>query len=134
MKRILPVGLFSLVILLISSFQMRTMAQGAPHPGKKSIKEVTAAITSGQKTKVVANGLYMPAGEPDGQTQDKVPGASGTTFAITRLHAPSVASNGTAGLCIDPIRNGDSAKTLKKPGSGETGFIYELNNFLTIGQ
>jgi hypothetical protein len=50
------------------------------------------------------------------------------------LHAPSVASNGTAGLRIDPIRNGDSAKTLKKPGSGETGFIYELNNFLTIGQ
>ena len=140
MKKILPAGLFILFILLISSFEMRGIAQGKPQPGKNSIKEVNAAITLEEKTKlIVENGFHMPSANPDGtvvgQTQDKMSGASETTFAISRLSIPSiVVSDGPAGLPLDPIRNGDSSKTLKKPAPGESGFIYELNNFLAIGQ
>ncbi|MFL5809128.1 MAG: glycoside hydrolase family 3 C-terminal domain-containing protein, partial [Flavisolibacter sp.] len=63
---------------------------------------------------VVGNGFNMPgAGGPTvGQTQDKVPGAAGTTFAIPRLGIPSiVVADGPAGVRISPIRNNDSSKT-----------------------
>ena len=74
-------------------------------------------MTLEEKAKlVVGNGFHMPGvqgqGPVIGQTQDKVPGAAGTTFAIPRLGIPSiVVSDGPAGLRIDPFRNGDSSKT-----------------------
>ncbi len=88
-----------------------------PQLGKAPIKEVIAAMTTEEKTKlVVGNGFRMPGITPQGpvigQTQNKVPGAAGTTFAIPRLGIPSiVVADGPAGLRIDPIRNKDSSKT-----------------------
>ncbi|MFL5811570.1 MAG: hypothetical protein ACJ749_18750, partial [Flavisolibacter sp.] len=89
--------------------------QNLPQLGKSPIKQVIAAMTLEEKAKlVVGNGFNMPgAGGPTvGQTQDKVPGAAGTTFAIPRLGIPSiVVSDGPAGVRISPIRNNDSSKT-----------------------
>lgn len=91
------------------------IAQTAPQLGKNSVKEVIAAMTLEEKAHlVVGNGMKFP-GMPNanvGVTQDKVPGAAGTTFAIPRLGIPSmVVSDGPAGVRIDPIRNNDSSKT-----------------------
>jgi beta-glucosidase len=80
-------------------------------------KELVGKMTLEEKAKlVVGNGFHMPGAKPQGpvigQTQDKVPGAAGTTFAIPRLGIPSIVlSDGPAGLRINPIRNGDSSKT-----------------------
>lgn len=90
----------------------------APQLGKNPIKEIIAAMTLEEKAKLLTgNGFKMPGMNPPGgpvvgTTQDKVPGAAGTTFAIPRLGIPSmVVSDGPAGLRIDPIRNHDSSKT-----------------------
>jgi len=111
-------------ISLIMAFADKTIAQALAHDkvpfpklGKNSIKEVIAAMTLEEKAKLVAgNGFKLPGMKPQGpvigQTQDKVPGAAGTTFAIARLGIPTtVVSDGPAGVRIDPIRNGDSSIT-----------------------
>lgn len=88
-----------------------------PQLGKAPLKEIIKAMTLEEKTKlVVGNGFRMPGATPQGpvigQTQDKVPGAAGTTFGIPRLGIPSiVVADGPAGLRISPIRNNDSSKT-----------------------
>jgi len=88
-----------------------------PQLGKNSNKEIIAAMTLEEKAKlVVGNGFRMPGARPQGptigQTEEKVPGAAGTTFAIPRLGIPSiVVADGPAGLRIQPIRNHDSSKT-----------------------
>jgi len=91
------------------------MAQSAPQLGKSNTKDVIAAMTLEEKSKlVVGNGFHMGAQQAPaiGQTQDKVPGAAGTTFAIPRLGIPSiVVSDGPAGLRIAPFRNGDSSRS-----------------------
>ncbi len=87
-----------------------------PNNSAKS-KELVSKMTLEEKAKlVVGNGFKLPGIQPQGpvigQTQDKVAGASGTTFAIPRLGLPSiVVSDGPAGVRIDPIRNKDSSKT-----------------------
>src|SRR5882762_1879433 len=96
----------------------------APQLGKNSVKEVIAAMTLEEKAHLVV-GMGMRFGPPQarrdsskttapqqqpviGQTQQKVPGAAGTTFAIPRLGIPSiVVADGPAGLRIQPIRNND---------------------------
>ncbi len=88
----------------------------APQLGKSSVKEVIAAMTLEEKAKLlVGNGFRMPGmggGPTVGQTQDKVPGAAGTTFAIPRLGIPSmVLADGPAGVRISPFRNKDSTKS-----------------------
>ena len=105
-----------LFLISINLFAVAT-AQ-TPQLGKNSVKEVIAAMTLEEKVKLlVGNGFKMPGMNPPGgpvigTTQDKVPGAAGTTFAISRLGIPTiVVSDGPAGLRIDPIRNGDSSKT-----------------------
>jgi len=109
-----------LFIALITAIINKTIAQdkiSLPKLGKNSIKEVIAAMTLEEKAKfVVGNGFKMPDTEPQGptvgQTQDKVAGAAGTTFAIPRLGIPTiVVSDGPAGVRIDSIRNDDHSKT-----------------------
>jgi beta-glucosidase len=107
---------FQLLLLSVNLFA--AVAAQTPQLGKSSIKEVIAAMTLEEKVKLlVGNGFKMPGMTPPGgpvigTTQDKVPGAAGTTFAIPRLGIPTiVVADGPAGLRIDPVRNGDSSKT-----------------------
>ena len=118
-KRNLLIRFFFLpvfMLLLAKSLSAQT-EKALPQLGKNSNKEVIAAMTLEEKAKlVVGNGFRMPGQRPQGptigQTQDRVPGAAGTTFAIPRLGIPSiVVSDGPAGVRIQPIRNNDSSKT-----------------------
>jgi beta-glucosidase len=108
---------FLLPLFLTLGIITSAQTQKAPQLGKSPLKDVIAAMTLEEKAKlVVGNGFRMPGnnaqGPTIGQTQDKVPGAAGTTFAIPRLGIPSiVVSDGPAGLRIEPIRNHDSSKT-----------------------
>lgn len=84
--------------------------------GKNTVKEVVAAMTTEEKINlVVGTGMNFPGlpknmqGPVVGQTNDRVPGAAGTTFAVPRLGIPSiVVADGPAGLRIQPFRNHDS--------------------------
>lgn len=114
MKKFLSFVPAYLLSLLASAQNSNT---SLPQLGKNSIKEVVAAMTLEEKAKLcVGNGFRMPGTPPQGpvigQTQEKVPGAAGTTFAIPRLGIPSiVVADGPAGIRIQPIRNNDSSKT-----------------------
>jgi beta-glucosidase len=108
----------NIYLLFISINFLGAAVAQAPQLGKNSIKEVVAAMTLEEKAKLlVGNGFKMPGANPPGgpvigQTQDKVPGAAGTTFAIPRLGIPSiVVADGPAGLRISPFRNNDSSKS-----------------------
>jgi beta-glucosidase len=110
--------IFLSMCLLISGVHLSAQTnKDLPQLGKNSIREVIAAMTLEEKAKlVVGNGFRMPGITPQGptigQTQNKVPGAAGTTFAIPRLGIPSiVVADGPAGLRIQPIRYNDSSKT-----------------------
>ncbi len=102
------------VSLLLNFLQSK--AQNLPQLGKNSAKEVVAAMTLEEKAQlVVGKGMKFggtSSGTGVGITEDKVAGASGTTFAIPRLGVPSiVVADGPAGLRIDSIRNNDHSKT-----------------------
>jgi beta-glucosidase len=124
------------VLLLCTGVQSYVKAQSAPQLGKASVKDVIAAMTLEEKAKLLvgagrgfgpppapapAPGTATPAtpvAAPPvaapmiGQTDQKVPGAAGVTFAIPRLGIPAiVVSDGPAGVRISPIRKGDSSKT-----------------------
>ncbi|MET3978606.1 beta-glucosidase [Mucilaginibacter sp. UYP25] len=95
-------------------YGVSAQAQKAPQLGKSPIQQIIKAMTLEEKAKlVVGNGFSMPgAGPTIGQTQDKVPGAAGTTYAIPRLGIPSiVVSDGPAGVRIDSVRKGNPGKT-----------------------
>ena len=115
-KIVFPFLLTGPLLIAIMSVSAQT-GTALPQLGKNSNKDVIAAMTLEEKAKlVVGNGFRMPGTTPQGptigQTQDKVPGAAGTTFAIPRLGIPSiVVADGPAGLRIQPIRNNDSSKT-----------------------
>lgn len=104
------------VALLLSASLVAT-AQPLPQLGKSPVKEVVAAMTLEEKAQlVVGKGMRLPGtntGAPVvGQTQDKVAGAAGTTFAIPRLGIPSmVLSDGPAGVRIDSTRKDKPGKT-----------------------
>src|SRR6476620_10003742 len=116
---------FTFLLPLIVSAQMD---KTAPQLGKNSVKDVIAAMALEEKAHLVV-GMGMRFGPAAarrdstkssasqqqpvlGQTQQKVPGAAGTTYAIPRLGIPSiVVADGPAGVRINPIRNNDSSKT-----------------------
>jgi beta-glucosidase len=117
-RKTLICSLFLTVFMLVAvKFISAQTEKALPQLGKNSNKEVIAAMTLEEKAKIlVGNGFRMPGARPQGptigQTQDKVPGAAGTTFAIPRLGIPSiVVADGPAGLRIQPVRNNDSSKT-----------------------
>ena len=82
--------------------------------GISSLDEVVQAMTLEEKVKLVrGTGMDMGDGGPTvGQTEDRVPGAAGTTFAVPRLGIPSVVlADGPAGLRIAPRRDNDGDNT-----------------------
>ncbi len=95
--------------LLLATSALTTIAQ-TPTLGKDQIPAIIKAMTVEEKVKlVVGAGFNMPGvstpGTGVGQTQDRVPGAAGTTHAIDRLGIPSmVTSDGPAGVRIDSVR------------------------------
>ena len=121
------IPLFALCCLLFNY----SMAQNAPQLGKATIKQVVAAMTLEEKAKLLVGAgrgfgpppppvkkdstgkaAPAPAAPMIGQTDQKVPGAAGVTYAIPRLGIPAiVVSDGPAGVRISPIRKGDSSKT-----------------------
>ena len=105
----------SLSLLLFCSLQVIAQEKALPQLGKDPVKQVIGAMTLEEKAKLLVGvGFHMPGagGQTAGQTQEKVPGAAGSTFAIPRLGIPSiVVSDGPAGVRIEPIRNKDSSKT-----------------------
>ncbi|HTR30133.1 MAG TPA: glycoside hydrolase family 3 C-terminal domain-containing protein [Puia sp.] len=108
------------VLLISMPFVAKSQTSPAPQLGKDPIPAVVKAMTLDEKVKMVAGmGMHF-AGMPGnnnngpvvGQTQDKVPGAAGTTFAIPRLGIPSiVVSDGPAGVRIDSVRKEAPGKT-----------------------
>ncbi|HVZ96948.1 MAG TPA: glycoside hydrolase family 3 C-terminal domain-containing protein [Chitinophagaceae bacterium] len=78
-------------------------------------KQLVAKMTLEEKAKLVVGvGMHIPGMQSQGTSapKEKVPGAAGNTFAISRLGIPSIVlSDGPAGVRIEPVRNNDSSKT-----------------------
>ena len=100
------------IIVLFSFSQL-----SAQNSNAAKAKEIVGKMTLEQKSElVVGNGFRMPGmksqGPTIGETQDKVPGAAGTTHGFPGLKIPSIVlSDGPAGVRISPYRNGDSSKS-----------------------
>jgi beta-glucosidase len=108
--------LFPFFCLMAFALQAQPGNKKLPQFGTSPVKSVIAAMTTAEKIKLlVGMGMKLPGptqGGAVGQTEDKVPGAAGTTFAIPRLGIPSlVVADGPAGLRISPVRDGDKSKT-----------------------
>jgi len=78
-------------------------------------KDLVAQMSREEKINLVVGmgmnipGVNLGSGTGVGQTMDKVPGAAGTTYAITRLGLPNtVVADGPAGLRINPTRDKDT--------------------------
>ncbi|WPU94909.1 glycoside hydrolase family 3 C-terminal domain-containing protein [Mucilaginibacter sabulilitoris] len=129
------------IVLMCSavSFQSTVHAQGkqqAPQLRANNVKQIIAALTLEEKSKLVVGmgfkmpgmpppekgkkpeaidigGFKLPPSDPDAYNiPEKVPGAAGRTHGIARLGIPSMTvSDGPAGLRIEPVRNGDKSKT-----------------------
>ncbi len=98
----------SILSILFTSF---TFAQS------NKAKELVSKMTLEEKVNLVVgmgmniSGLEQTGGPVIGQTMDKVPGAAGTTYAVSRLGLPNtVVADGPAGLRIEPFRNKDSSR------------------------
>jgi beta-glucosidase len=124
-------GAIVAVMVLICLFQLTVRAQSKPVPkfGKSSLKQVIAAMTVEEKSKLVVGmgfkmpgmprpkkgestdigGFKLPPSDPEAyDIPEKVPGAAGRTHAIPRLGIPSITvSDGPAGLRIEPKRPND---------------------------
>jgi beta-glucosidase len=106
-----------LSIIFLLPFMAIAQTKNLPQLGKNSLKDVINAMTLEEKAHLVVGnarrrGSAPQAGPVIGETQDKVPGAAGTTFPILRLGIPSiVVADGPAGLRISPFRNKDSSRS-----------------------
>jgi beta-glucosidase len=119
MRKFKAYSIFLVLLSLCITTQHNAIGQiqQLPQLGKSPIQQIVEAMTLEEKAQfVVGNGFRMPGTAPQGpvlgHTEDRVPGAAGTTFAIPRLGIPGmVISDGPAGVRIDPFRNKDSSKT-----------------------
>lgn len=106
----LSVMLFSLCTGMVSQAQTPAQIQQAKALVSKMTLEEKARLVVGMGMNLSA--ILNPGAPVVGQTEDKVPGAAGTTFSIPKLGIPTtVLADGPAGLRINPIRNADSSKT-----------------------
>ncbi len=125
----------SLLLFLPMVSLAQTNKNPVPQLGKSTVKEVVAAMTLEEKSKLVVGmgfkmpgmpppkkgdtsgidigGFKLPPSDPDAYNiPEKVPGAAGRLHGIPRLGIPSITvSDGPAGLRIEAIRNNDSSKT-----------------------
>ncbi len=93
--------------------------QALPQLGKAPVKDVIAAMTREEKVSlVIGTGMRFGGLSPDmagpsvGVTEERVPGAAGTTFAVPRLGIPAtIVADGPAGLRIQPTRGKDTSRT-----------------------
>lgn len=110
--RIEKVYLVISLMLIINLPAIRGQSS-APQLGKNTLKEVIAAMTLEEKSKlVVGTGMRFGGGPTVGETDNRVPGAAGTTYAIPRLGIPAiVVADGPAGLRISPFRGKDSTQS-----------------------
>lgn len=109
MKRI---ALFATVVMAcsISKAQTSEMRQKAREWVRQMTLEEKAQMVVGMGMKIP--GMPQMGGPTVGQTEDKVPGAAGTTYSIPRLGIPAtVMADGPAGLRISPFRNNDSTQS-----------------------
>jgi beta-glucosidase len=92
------------------SAQTNNSAKAKELVGKMTLQE-KASLVVGMGMKLP--GVKLPSNGPVvGQTQDKVPGAAGTTHAFPAFNIPTtVLSDGPAGVRISPYRNGDSSRS-----------------------
>lgn len=99
--------------LLFLNFSRGNCQNATPQLGKSSLKEVIAAMTLEEKSKLVTGtGMRFGGGPTVGETDNKVPGSAGTTYPIPRLGIPAiVVADGPAGLRISPFRGKDSTQT-----------------------
>ncbi len=79
-------------------------------------KELVAKMTTEEKIKLVTGmGMNIPGlnnGPTVGEIKDKLPGAAGSTFPLSRLGIPSmILADGPAGLRIQPKRENDNNNT-----------------------
>jgi len=91
-----------------------------PQLGKAPVSDIIAAMTMEEKVALVTGegmswlgdlGENM-RGPVVGQSNNKVPGAAGTTFPIPRLGIPSIVmADGPAGVRIAPTREGQDGRT-----------------------
>lgn len=108
--------LITTLFLIISTSLHAQKYSRPPQLSASNVKQVIAAMTTEEKINlVVGTGMNIPGLPKDmsapavGQTQSRVAGAAGTSFAIPRLGIPSiVVADGPAGLRIQPFRNNDS--------------------------
>lgn len=97
---------------MTTSLATAALADNAPRLGQSAIDDVIKAMTLEEKVHLLI-GMGMKGFDSGddavvGATEDIVPGAAGTTFAIPRLGIPSIVlADGPAGLRINPTREGD---------------------------
>lgn len=100
------------ITLIAGAMAAAGTAQSAPQLGKAPTDDVVKAMTTEEKVHLLI-GMGMKGFEDGenavvGATEDIVPGAAGTTYAIPRLGIPSIVlADGPAGLRINPTRPGD---------------------------
>jgi len=110
MKR--KILLLSVLTVSFCQIQAQQKSSNVPQLGKNTVDEVVAAMTLEEKAQLLV-GATMESfdgnGSVVGSTKKLVPGAAGTTTAISRLGIPAtVLTDGPAGVRILPTRPGDS--------------------------
>ena len=99
------------MLLASAGLALCACQSGEPQLGKASVDKVMKAMTLEEKVHfVIGTGMAGVSGETAavGSTDDLLPGAAGTTYAIPRLGIPAIVlADGPAGLRIKPTREGD---------------------------